>query len=79
MDSFTAGQLIIILPGLFLIGFVFSMFGRGGGEFIVPFLISVVALPFWTAREDRPTWVAGRLLSQASRAAGDSSRFGGRR
>lgn len=47
MGPVTSSHLFIILPGLFVIGFVFSMFGRGGGEFILPFLISVVVLPFF--------------------------------
>ena len=62
MGPVTTGQLIIILPGLFLIGFVFSMFGRGGGEFIVPFLISMVALPFF----DLATISLFLILSQAT-------------
>lgn len=47
MGPVSINDLFIILPGLFVIGFVFSMFGRGGGEFILPFLISIVALPFF--------------------------------
>lgn len=47
MGPVTSNHLCIILPGLFVIGFVFSMFGRGGGEFILPFLISIVVLPFF--------------------------------
>jgi uncharacterized membrane protein YfcA len=47
MGPVTSSHLCIILPGLFVIGFVFSMFGRGGGEFILPFLISIVVLPFF--------------------------------
>jgi uncharacterized membrane protein YfcA len=47
MGPVSSSHLCIILPGLFVIGFVFSMFGRGGGEFILPFLISIVALPFF--------------------------------
>lgn len=47
MGPVTINHLFVILPGLFIIGFVFSMFGRGGGEFILPFLISIVALPYF--------------------------------
>ncbi|UCF82557.1 MAG: sulfite exporter TauE/SafE family protein [Desulfobacteraceae bacterium] len=47
MLTISASQLMIILPGLFAIAFVFSMFGRGGGEFILPLLITVVAAPFF--------------------------------
>lgn len=47
MESISSQQLMIILPGLFCIAFVFSMFGRGGGEFILPLLISVLALPYF--------------------------------
>lgn len=62
MEPVTTGQLIIILPALFLIGFVFSMFGRGGGEFILPFLISIVSLPFF----DLATISLFLILSQAT-------------
>ena len=47
MSSVTPVQLMILLPGLFAIAFVFSMFGRGGGEFILPLLITVVSAPFF--------------------------------
>lgn len=47
MLSVTPLQLMILLPGLFTIAFVFSMFGRGGGEFILPLLITVVSAPFF--------------------------------
>jgi uncharacterized membrane protein YfcA len=47
VEGLTFTNVMVILPGLFVIEFVFSMFCRGGGEFIVPFLISVVALPYF--------------------------------
>ena len=40
-------DLIIVLPGLLGIAFIFSIFGRGGGEFLLPFLITVLPLPFF--------------------------------
>ena len=48
MELISSHQLMILLPGLFCIAFVFSMFGRGGGEFILPLLISVLSLPFFS-------------------------------
>ena len=48
MPMISSQQLWILLPGLFCIAFVFSMFGRGGGEFILPLLISVLSLPFFS-------------------------------
>jgi len=47
VTSISTEQLMILLPGLFAIAFVFSMFGRGGGEFILPLLITVVSAPFF--------------------------------
>jgi uncharacterized membrane protein YfcA len=47
MEFISSNQLMILLPGLFCIAFVFSMFGRGGGEFILPLLISVLTLPYF--------------------------------
>jgi len=47
IEGLTLTNIVVILPGLFVIAFVFSMFGRGSGEFIVPFLISIVTLPFF--------------------------------
>jgi uncharacterized membrane protein YfcA len=40
-------EVMLILPGLFCIAFVFSMFGRGGGEFILPLLITILSLPYF--------------------------------
>lgn len=48
MELTSSYQLMILLPGLFCIAFVFSMFGKGGGEFILPLLISVLSLPFFS-------------------------------
>ena len=47
MELISNNQLMILIPGLFCIALVFSMFGRGGGEFILPLLISVLSLPFF--------------------------------
>lgn len=47
MQIISTHQLMILIPGLFCIAFVFSMFGRGGGEFILPLLISILALPYF--------------------------------
>ena len=47
MEFISSYQLMILLPGLFGIAFVFSMFGRGGGEFILPLLISILSLPYF--------------------------------
>jgi uncharacterized membrane protein YfcA len=47
VETIAIHDLIIILPGLFCIAFIFSIFGRGGGEFILPFLITILALPYF--------------------------------
>jgi len=47
MESIAIHDLMILLPGLFGIAFVFSIFGRGGGEFILPFLITILAQPYF--------------------------------
>ncbi len=47
MQIISSQQLWILLPGLFCIAFVFSMFGRGGGEFILPLLISILSLSYF--------------------------------
>ena len=47
MFSLSIEQLMILLPGLFIIALVFSMFGRGGGEFILPLLITIISAPFF--------------------------------
>jgi len=47
MELISSHQLMILLPGFFCIAFVFSMFGRGGGEFILPLLISILSLPYF--------------------------------
>ncbi len=47
VGSISSSQLMVILPGLFSIAFVFSMFGRGGGQFLLPLLITVLPWPFF--------------------------------
>lgn len=47
MGTIATHDLLVVLPGLFFIAFVFSIFGRGGGEFILPFLITVLAVPYF--------------------------------
>jgi len=46
LQLLTTGQLIVAFLGIFAISFVFSIFGRGGGEFKLPLLLSIVPLPF---------------------------------
>jgi uncharacterized membrane protein YfcA len=46
MDYISTPQLVLAFVGIFAIAWVFSIFGRGGGEFRLPLLISIVALPF---------------------------------
>lgn len=46
MEYITTTQLIIGIIGIGLISFVFSIFGRGGGEFKLPLLLSIITLPF---------------------------------
>ena len=46
MDYISTTQLVAAFLGIFVISYVFSIFGRGGGEFKLPLLISVVSLPF---------------------------------
>jgi uncharacterized membrane protein YfcA len=46
MEYISTAQLVLAFGGIFAISWVFSIFGRGGGEFILPLLISIVALPF---------------------------------
>jgi hypothetical protein len=46
MDYISTTQLVLAFVGIFAISWVFSIFGRGGGEFKLPLLISIVALPF---------------------------------
>jgi len=46
MDYVSTPQLVIAFVGIFAISWVFSIFGRGGGEFKLPLLLSIVALPF---------------------------------
>ncbi|UCH19815.1 MAG: sulfite exporter TauE/SafE family protein [Deltaproteobacteria bacterium] len=47
MAAIAIREVSLILPGLFCIAFVFSMFGRGGGEFILPLLITILSLPYF--------------------------------
>ena len=42
-------QVIITTAIIFFISTVFSMFGKGGGEFYLPTLISLLGIPFYTA------------------------------
>ena len=46
MEYISTTQLIVAFIGIFAISWVFSMFGRGGGEFKLPLLLSIVSLPF---------------------------------
>jgi len=46
MDYISTTQLVIAFVGIFAISWLFSIFGRGGGEFKLPLLLSIVALPF---------------------------------
>jgi len=41
--------LIFTAIAIFCISLIFSMFGRGGGEFYLPTIISIVGIPFYTA------------------------------
>lgn len=42
-------QLIITFIVLLALSLIFSMFGRGGGEFYLPTMISLLAIPFYNA------------------------------
>ena len=42
-------QLIITVCIIFAISLVFSMFGKGGGEFYLPAIISILGTPFYSA------------------------------
>lgn len=46
MDYISTTQLFLAFVGIFAISWLFSIFGRGGGEFKLPLLMSIVALPF---------------------------------
>lgn len=46
MEYISTLQLIAAFVGIFAISWVFSIFGRGGGEFKLPLLMSIVSLPF---------------------------------
>ncbi len=46
MDYISAQQLVVAFLGILTISYVFSIFGRGGGEFKLPLLMSIVVLPF---------------------------------
>jgi len=42
-------HLILTVCIIFSISLVFSMFGKGGGEFYLPTIISILGIPFYTA------------------------------
>ena len=42
-------NLIISAIGIFLTSLIFSMFGRGGGEFYLPIMISLLPIDYYTA------------------------------
>jgi len=46
MEYISSPQLIVAFVGIFTISWVFSIFGRGGGEFKLPLLLSIFSLPF---------------------------------
>ncbi len=46
MEILSTGQLVLAFVGIFAISYVFSIFGRGGGEFKLPLLLSMVPLQF---------------------------------
>jgi len=42
-------SMILAMVAIFAISLIFSMFGRGGGEFYLPTIITVLAIPFYKA------------------------------
>ncbi len=42
-------HLIITALTIFSISLLFSMFGRGGGDFYLPVIVSLISIPFYTA------------------------------
>jgi len=42
-------NLLLALIGIFLTSLVFSMFGRGGGEFYLPIIITFLSIDYYTA------------------------------
>ncbi|RKX91577.1 MAG: hypothetical protein DRP84_11405 [Spirochaetes bacterium] len=42
-------HLVLTVVIIFSISFIFSMFGKGGGEFYIPTMITLLSIPFYTA------------------------------